>query len=210
MASALFAKLAPALIGGAVSLFGGKKADQGAADRNRAQIQLAKEQMAFQERMSSTAYQRSAKDLKAAGLNRILALGSPASTPSGAMATLTSEKAGIAKSLQSLPGTAMQMAQGVANIDNTKANTAFTKSKTELFDATREPILQGLQAITKFAQTVGASVAEIKLKIEQWQKEVKISLPDSEVPRIAQEVFNAAQRYVDYTPAGALYNKITE
>lgn len=37
--------------------------------------------------MSSTAYQRAAKDLEKAGLNRILAVGSPASTPSGGIAT---------------------------------------------------------------------------------------------------------------------------
>lgn len=50
---------------------------------------MAREQMRFQERMANTQYQRAAKDLEAAGLNRVLALGSPAHSPSGATATMT-------------------------------------------------------------------------------------------------------------------------
>jgi hypothetical protein len=44
----------------------------------------AKSQERFQERMANTQYQRAAKDLEAAGLNRIIALGSPADSPGGA------------------------------------------------------------------------------------------------------------------------------
>ncbi len=61
-------------------LFGGR-----AADKRRAKEALLNRQ--FQERMSSTAFQRQAIDLEKAGLNRILGLsGSGASSPGGSMA----------------------------------------------------------------------------------------------------------------------------
>ena len=70
--------LAGPVIGGITGLFGAKQS----AKLSQKQ---AREQMAFQERLSNTAFQRAASDLEAAGLNRILALGSPASSPGGAM-----------------------------------------------------------------------------------------------------------------------------
>ena len=76
-------------IGGlATGLLGGLFGSSQAKKRNRMQMQLAREQMQFQERMSNTQFQRAAEDLQKAGLNRILALGKPASSPTGAMAQL--------------------------------------------------------------------------------------------------------------------------
>jgi hypothetical protein len=71
--------LGPAAIAGLGSFFGGSAS-------NKAAKKIAREQMAFQERMSNTSYQRSTKDLIAAGLNPMLAVPGGASTPPGASA----------------------------------------------------------------------------------------------------------------------------
>ena len=86
-------------LGAGSRIFGGFLSSRGQREANRMNLQIAREQMRFQERMSSTAYQRAANDLEAAGLNRILALGSPASTPGGALATMQNELAGIGEGM---------------------------------------------------------------------------------------------------------------
>lgn len=71
--------LAANLGGSGLQYLGQKKTNEANADMSRAQ-------MAFQERMSSTAYQRAAADAKAAGFNPLLAGTNPSSSPQGSSA----------------------------------------------------------------------------------------------------------------------------
>lgn len=82
------------LIAGGASLIGGLVKNAFDSDRmeeaNRFNAAQAEKQMRFQEKMSSTAYQRGMADMRAAGLNPILAYQKGgASAPSGTSASAT-------------------------------------------------------------------------------------------------------------------------
>lgn len=102
------------MLGGPLaSYFGQKEANQTnqeIADKNNNASQAnAREQMKFQERMSNSAYQRAAKDLKKAGLNPLIALGNAASTPSGASAV--AQTTPVQNELEGIQNSAFQGAQ---------------------------------------------------------------------------------------------------
>jgi len=91
-------------------------------------------QMEFQERMRDTQYQAAAKDLEAAGLNRVLALGSPAASPSGSGFSAPTVSPGSSGVAGAQAQTARQTANSTQKLqgaqgENLAANTAFANQQ---------------------------------------------------------------------------------
>lgn len=125
------------------SLVGWVTGQTGQEQANAQNLQIAKDQMAFQERMSNTAHQREVDDLRKAGLNPILSSNSGASSPSGASATMQNPTSGVSSAIGTIAGLLLNTASTAAEVGlknsqagNVAANTDLIGKQSDLIDKT--------------------------------------------------------------------------
>jgi len=141
----------------------------GASRQNRTQIAMSREQMDFQERMSNTAYQRSMADMRAAGLNPMLAYGQGgATTPGGAQPNIVNP---MGTELSGITTTALQSRRVKAETDATKQSEDTNFAQMQKYEAEQALVEENLRIASANVWSAKAEAQKAKATIKFYQTE---------------------------------------
>lgn len=149
----------------------------GASARSQAKEQ-AQQQMDFQERMSSTAYQRARKDMEAAGLNPALMYGSggPSSTPAGAAAPIENILGDAVDEVTSSATDAMRLRK---EIQETESRIKLNDESAKTEQSTRKLQAAQAEAARSSARAVGADAVKKEIDADLMRKNKWIGVVDA-------------------------------